>query len=110
MAMYGFRVASLRVSTEAVLKAEAREKKQRARDRAKKPHTRNHRAYRQGGQSSIPSEFAPKKLDHNVTDQRGCNGNREISAGQDVRDGPLQSHLPSHSRALVFTHEKVGIE
>jgi hypothetical protein len=67
--------------------------------------------------SDVPSqpaflglEFAPKKFEKQVADERGDNGDRKIAGCQNVDDCPKQAHFPSFSRALKFTHQKVGVE
>ena len=55
-------------------------------------------------------EFVPQKFNNDIADERGCNGNRKIGGGNNVRNSPGDAQFPSFSGVRKFAHQQVDIE
>jgi hypothetical protein len=59
---------------------------------------------------AIYLESFSKELEKNVTDQPGDCGDHKIRRREDICHRPSQPLLLTQSRALKFSHEKIGIK
>jgi hypothetical protein len=55
-------------------------------------------------------EFLSKEFKKDVTDECGYHGDFKIGNRKNISDCPNDTPLPPHSRALKFSHQKVGIK
>jgi len=63
-----------------------------------------------GGVRNRESQFFPKKLHHEITDERRNDCDGKIDFGKNIMESPSQACGAKHAGAGKFPHQEVGIK
>ena len=55
-------------------------------------------------------QFLSKKLKQEISDDCGDGRDFQVGGRKDIVNGPHKASLPSHTRALEFSHQKIGVK